>query len=91
MKKKRFRPAFPAPEHSLHVLVTLLPEHVALFRFLLEAHDNLALFTVLDRHQALLKVLFSPHQARDVQNVLASIAESVPLKVHPWPVARSAS
>lgn len=71
----------------MRLLVSLPPERVGLFRFLLEASDNLASFTVLDRREALLKVLFSPHQEREVLRTLEGIGETVPLVVRPWPVA----
>ncbi|MEI3479629.1 MAG: DUF4911 domain-containing protein [Bilophila sp.] len=50
------------PECSDKLLVTLPPQQVGMFRFLLEGYDNIASFTVLDRSEALLKVFFSPHQ-----------------------------
>lgn len=56
-----------------------------MFRFLLEARDNLAGFTVLDRRECLLKVFFSPHQAQDVRRELAAMGEAIPLAVMPWP------
>lgn len=87
MKKRRRPRALPAPVSSMRLLVSLPPGQVGLFRFLLEAHDNLANFTVLDRREALLKVLFSPHQEREVQRALEGIGEIMPLSVRPWPVA----
>lgn len=87
MRKRRRPRALPAPSSSMRLLVSLPPDRVGLFRFLLEACDNLASFTVLDRREALLKVLFSPHQERDVQRMLEDIGESIPLVVRPWPVA----
>lgn len=65
MKKKKRRPIrLPVPEYSDKVLVSVPPQHVGMFRFLLEGYDNIASFTVLDRAEALLKVFFSPHQLR---------------------------
>ncbi len=87
MKKRRRPRALPAPSSSMRLLVSLPPERVGLFRFLLEVSDNLANFTVLDRREALLKVLFSPHQERDVLHALEGIGETIPLVVRPWPVA----
>lgn len=73
------------PRASGRLLVRVAPGDVALFRFLLEAHDNLALFTVLERRTALLKVLFSPQQEDAVRAALAEICASVPLTVMDWP------
>jgi hypothetical protein len=82
MEKRRY----PAPTHSARLLVRLDSSSGGLFRFLLEAWDNLAGFTVLDRNEALLQVFFSPHQEEKVRLVLAIISTEIPLTVMPWPV-----
>ena len=79
------RPCPPAPGRSGRLLIRVAPADVALFRFLLEAYENLALFTVLERRTALLKVMFSPRQEKTVRAALAEIGESVPLTVEEWP------
>ena len=78
----------PPPRQSARLLVRLAPENVALFRFLLEAYENLAFFTTLERRAALLKVIFSPQKENAVRAALAEIGESVPLTVKDWPFAR---
>lgn len=85
MKKKRRPFALPAPSDSGRLLVSLAPQSVGMFRFLLEGYDHLACFTVLDRHEALLVILFSPHQQAEVRNALQGINETVPLHVRPCP------
>lgn len=71
MKKKKRRPIrLPVPEYSDKVLVSVPPQHVGMFRFLLEGYDNIASFTVLDRAEALLKVFFSPHQHTEARSAL---------------------
>lgn len=85
------RPALPPAGQSACLLVRMPPAQVGMFRFLLEAHDNLAGFTVLDRREALLKVFFSPHQRAEVMAALHAIAEQAPLQVMPWPVAARAN
>ena len=79
------RPCAAPPRHSGRLLVRLAPGDVALFRFLLEAYDNLALFTVLERRTALLKVVFSPHAEDAVRAALAEIGENIRLTVEDWP------
>lgn len=79
------RPCSPAPERSGQLLVRVAPADVALFRFLLEAYENLALFTTLERRAALLKILFSPQQEKAVRAALDEIGASVPLMVEDWP------
>jgi len=71
--KVRKQRVLPQPCLSQTRIVTVPPDKVGLFRFILEAHDNIALFTVLDRHAAHLKLLFSPHQARAVDDMLHSM------------------
>ena len=81
----RPRPCPAPPRRSGRLLVRLAPADVALFRFLLEAYENLAFFTVLERKGALLKVVFSPQQEDAVRAALAAIGASVPLAVQDWP------
>ena len=57
-----------------------------MFRFLLEAHDNLAYFTVLDAREALLSLVCSPHQEDAVRLALEGIGESLSLRFEPWPL-----
>lgn len=82
------RPCPDAPRQSGRLLVRLAPADVALFRFLLEAYENLAFFTTLERRPALLKVMYSPQQENAVRAALAEIGESVPLVVEAWPFGR---
>ena len=81
-------PALPPPRVSLRFLARLAPRDVALFRFLLEAYDNLAYFTVLDAGEALLSVVCSPHQEEAALNALEGMNELLPLRYEPWPAAR---
>jgi hypothetical protein len=75
----------PAPASSLRFLVRLAPRHVAMFRFLLEARDNLAYFTVLDAGEALLVLVCSPHQEADARAALDAVSECLPLEYAPLP------
>lgn len=70
---------------SKKILLRVSPQHMTLFRFLLEAYDNLAHFTVLDKEQALLKVFFSLHQEQDVYTALKDINDALPIIIYPWP------
>ena len=85
--KIRFRPALPAPACSSKLLLRVLPAQIAMFRFLLEGYDNLALFSVLDSRIGLLKLFYSPHQEKDVQTALDAISKNVSLTVQAWPKA----
>lgn len=74
---------------SDRLIVRLAPENVAMFRFLLEAHDNLAIFTALDRGLALLKIMFAPESREEVEKTLNEISQTVPLQISQWPVDKS--
>lgn len=88
--RRKPAPAMPAPRHSASLLVRLAPEHTALFRFFLEAHEHLAYFTVLEHKTALLRVIFSPHLEREAREALARMAQSLPFTVEEWPMAARA-
>ena len=79
-------PSLPPPRRSGRLLLRLAPEHVALFRFLLEAYDNCAYFTVLERRTALLKLVFSPQRERAARRALAEISRSLPFSLEEWPL-----
>lgn len=80
-KKRRFRPPLPAPEFSSCLYVRLRPCDVAMFRFLLEAEDNLAYMSTVDRWACVLRVVFSPHQAKAVRLYLESMRERIPFEI----------
>lgn len=77
--------SLPPAIHSGRLLVCIASQQVGLFRFLLEAYDNLALFTVIDKHVATLKLLFSPHQEKEVHVALDAMRQTVPFTVEKWP------
>lgn len=81
------RPALPPPRASARLILRMAPEHLALFRFLLEGYDNLAYFTVLERRPILLKLVFSPHRHTAVRRALAEIASILPFSLHEDPFA----
>ena len=89
--RRKPAPAMPAPRLSASLLVRLAPEHTALFRFFLEAHEHLAYFTVLEHKTALLRVIFSPHLEREAREALARMAQSLPFTVEEWPMAAPAA
>ena len=88
-RKKKGRkpgPALPPPRASLRFLLRLAPQDVAMFRFLLEAYDNLAYFTVLDAREALLSVVCSPHQEYAARRALEEIGGYLPIRHVSWPL-----
>lgn len=59
---------------------------VAMFRFLLEAYENLAYFTVLEKNPALLKLVFANESKAEVIAALGDIKRTVPLEWKEWPL-----
>lgn len=94
-KPRRVRPrrgrVFAAPGWSARVYVRVGRKDVALFRFLLEAWDNLALFTVVDRAGGILMLRFSPHQERELRTFLEAVQEEISVEVVSWPGSPSTS
>lgn len=73
-------------QNSAYLLARMDSCHVAMFRFLLEANDNMALFTVLERSPALLKIIFARESKDAVLKILDSIAKSLPVTYENWPL-----
>ena len=80
-RRPRAAPLPPPPPRSARLYLKLARPNVALFRFLLEAHDNLAVFTVADPAAAILQVRFSPHQVRQVRDFLREITDLIPHEI----------
>ena len=82
-KSKRRRPGkvFPAPERSARLYCEIDSSMVHMFRFLLEAEDNLGLMTVVDRWRAVLQVRFSPHQEKEMREFLLGMQRTVPFTI----------
>lgn len=81
LRRRRSRSTVLPPSRYSAALYLRLPAgQTALFRFLLEACENVGYFTVLDRKEALVKLVFSPHMRAQVEAVLADMARSIPLE-----------
>lgn len=76
-RPRKARPPLPPPSASARVYVHIAPMDVAMFRFLLEAEDNLGYMSVLNRWGALLKVTASPQQTKRLAARLAEMQESL--------------
>ena len=68
----------PTPHISARLYVRLLPRHVALLTFLLQAEDNLAVPTVVDRFAAVVRLLYSPDEAGRVEEFLHDLTAMCP-------------
>lgn len=71
----------PQARESSVLYLELAPKHMAMFRFLLEAYDNVAMFTVLDPKKTLLKLIFSPHDTKYIREILSSMQSKVPFVI----------
>lgn len=72
------------------MLAIMDSQDVAMFRFLLEAYENLAYFTTLERRPALLKIMFAECSRKEVIRALLDIKRTVPLELREWPGASQA-
>ena len=79
-RKPRLGPVLPPPNQSACLYVQISPKDIAMFKFLLEAEDNLGYMSVVDRWSAALKVVYSPHQQKAMQAWLASTAKALQFK-----------
>jgi hypothetical protein len=70
---------FPAPAcRQSRVLYAEVPRNqIALYRFLLEGYDNLAIMSVVDRYRAVIKVRFTPDSRRTLCELLASLGARI--------------
>lgn len=73
----------PGKPRSRRLYLELAASEVAMFRFLLEAYDNLAYFTVADRRRAVLKIVYAPDARRDLDCALNAIAREVNFRILP--------
>jgi hypothetical protein len=78
---QRLPPPLPAPDRSSCFYVRIDPTLTGMFRFLLEAEDNLGYMSVVDRWAGVLQVLFSPHQEQAVRAYLEGMREQIPMMV----------
>jgi hypothetical protein len=78
-RKRRGKTSVPAPpEHSGRLYVYVAPSKVGLFRYLLEAHDNLGLMTVVDRRRAALLLRFVPGMEKGMREFVESVKAFLP-------------
>ena len=89
-RRLRFGRVLPPPERSTCMYVQIAPRDVAMFRFLLEAEDNLGYMSVVDRWSAALKVIFSPHQEKELRAWLEDAKTRLSFK-EIWPARKNAA
>lgn len=80
MPRKR-PPLPPPPRLSGRVYIRLEQEKTRLFRYLLEAYDNLAYSSVVERKACILKLVYSPQQEREFLAALDEIRQSLAFEI----------
>ncbi len=72
--RKPRRELVPAPPslESLVFYAEVPRSEIALYRFLLEGYDNLAIMSVVDRYRAVIKLRCTPGAQRTLRELLAS-------------------
>jgi hypothetical protein len=61
------------PETASRILYAEVPRNqIALYRFLLEGYDNLAVMSVIDRYRAVIRLRFLPDAERTLRGLLLS-------------------
>ena len=78
--KRRFRQGrvLPPAHWSARCYVYIAPSQVHLFRYFLEAEDNLGIMTVVDRWRAALLIRFSPDQEGRLLEHLEEMRTAIP-------------
>ena len=67
--RKEKNPA-PACLSSMVLYAEVPRNRIALYRFLLEGYDNLAIMSVVDRYRAVIKLRFTPGAQRTLRELL---------------------
>ncbi|WP_027177747.1 DUF4911 domain-containing protein [Maridesulfovibrio bastinii] len=86
-RKPRPKPLLPAPKNSDRLYIQVKPSDIAMFRFMLEAVDNIAIFTVADKIRGILLLRYSRHQQRELLEFLDSLKDCVNLTILPFKVS----
>ncbi len=84
-RRRRYTSPPTPPGHSQRLYVHVAPAAIGMFRFLLEAQDNLGYMSVVNKFDGILQVVFSPHQAHEMHAFLESMQEIIPFSIHQPP------
>lgn len=83
MNKTAPAPHAPPANWSERLYVRLPPAETRLFRYLLDAYDNLAFTSVVARKDCILKVGFSPDQKKELLQALDEMRQSLEFEILP--------
>lgn len=82
-KRRKPRKPLPPPKWSELMYAQLEPKYIGMFRFLMEAEDNIGYMSVVDKFTAIIKIVYSPHQKREVTAFLDGMRETIPFTILP--------
>ncbi len=68
-------------QNSISHYIQIKPSSVGIFKYLLEAYDNLAIFTVLDKQKAVLKVFCAKEQENEMLDRLNDMQTLIDFKI----------
>lgn len=71
----------PIPRWSSRLYARVDRKEIAYVRFVVEAHDNLAVVSAVDKYQAVVRLLFAPGQEDVVRSVLQGLSEEIRLEM----------
>lgn len=60
-----------------HIYARIAPKDIAMFRYLLEASENLAQFSIIEKKAALLKIFFPKNNYHLLQKRLSEISQNI--------------
>lgn len=83
--KPRKRICPPPPTQSDRIYVRVAPAKIGMFRFLLEAYENLGIFTVTNKFKGILLLRYSPHQKREIQAFIKAARTEMDIQILPLP------
>lgn len=79
-RKIKRPPLAPPPRFSSRLYIRLPQRQTRLFRYLLEAYDNLAYTSVVERKGCILKIVYSPQSEKHLREALEDIRSAVPFE-----------
>lgn len=68
-------------EYSRRIYIRLNRKDIALFKFLLEARDNLAYLTVIDKYRAVVQVVYGYGFEDEIEDFLSGAGQEMFLEV----------
>lgn len=65
------------PTETISTTITLNPDKIGFFKFILESYDNLAILTTLDRQQGLVVLRYPAGNRAEVEELLTALPPQI--------------